>query len=221
MIRGFFFLIAFVAGRLLIGDAIGQEKPSFDQAYVKVTEDRAEKIVQTLKIDDGELASRVKSLIAKQYQDLHDIHASRDEMLNRVKENTNGLSELERSNQAERFKLESNEKQYRLHFAFLSKLAAELNHEQIDKIKDGLTYNVLPNTYQYYLELYPALNAEQKRVLLSMLIEAREHAIDGGSSDEKHAWFGKYKGRINNYLSSAGFDAKEAERLLKEKKKAK
>ncbi len=36
---------------------------------------------------------------------------------------------------------------------------------------------------------------------MSLLWEAREHAIDGGSSEEKHAWFGKYKGRIiNNYL---------------------
>ena len=26
---------------------------------------------------------------------------------------------------------------------------------------------------------------------------------------KKHAWFGKYKGRINNYLSAAGYDLKK------------
>jgi len=42
------------------------------------------------------------------------------------------------------------------------------------------------------------------------LLEAREHAMDAESSDKKHAWFGKYKGRINNYLSSEGYDLKKA-----------
>lgn len=39
--------------------------------------------------------------------------------------------------------------------------------------------------------------------------------MDAGSSDEKHTMFGKYKGRINNYLSAEGFDVKQAERDLK------
>jgi hypothetical protein len=34
--------------------------------------------------------------------------------------------------------------------------------------------------------------------------------MDGGTSQEKHAWFGKYKGRINNYLSAQGYDMKKA-----------
>ena len=39
--------------------------------------------------------------------------------------------------------------------------------------------------------------------------------MDGSTSDEKHAVFGKYKGRINNYLSKAGYDAKKGEQNLK------
>jgi hypothetical protein len=30
--------------------------------------------------------------------------------------------------------------------------------------------------------------------------------MDAESSDKKHWWFGKYKGRINNYLSAQGYD---------------
>jgi hypothetical protein len=30
--------------------------------------------------------------------------------------------------------------------------------------------------------------------------------MDAGSSDEKHSVFGKYKGRINNYLSANGYN---------------
>jgi len=44
--------------------------------------------------------------------------------------------------------------------------------------------------------------------------------MDGGSSEEKHAEFGKYKGRINNYLSKAGYDMKQAEKDLAARQKA-
>jgi len=37
----------------------------------------------------------------------------------------------------------------------------------------------------------------------------REIAIDAETSEKKHWWFGKYKGRINNYLSAEGFDMKK------------
>ena len=43
--------------------------------------------------------------------------------------------------------------------------------------------------------------------------------MDAGTSEEKHAIFGKYKGRINNYLSKAGYDMKQAEKNLAEKQK--
>jgi len=41
-----------------------------------------------------------------------------------------------------------------------------------------------------------------------LLKEARELAIDGGSAEEKTAIFGKYKGKINNYLSAQGHNKK-------------
>ncbi|MCK7539944.1 MAG: DUF3826 domain-containing protein [Marinilabiliales bacterium] len=91
----------------------------------------------------------------------------------------------------------------------LKDLRQELSQEQIDQVKDGLTYGVLPITYKGYQDMLPDLTPEQKAKILEWLTEAREHAMDGGSSEEKHAWFGKYKGRINNYLSTQGYDLKK------------
>jgi len=68
--------------------------------------------------------------------------------------------------------------------------------------------------------LLPDLSDEQKREILANLVEAREQAMDGGSSEEKHGIFGKYKGRINNYLSEQGYDLKAAEKERAERKKA-
>ncbi|MCH5720261.1 DUF3826 domain-containing protein [Niabella hibiscisoli] len=41
-----------------------------------------------------------------------------------------------------------------------------------------------------------------------------------GSSDAKHGWFGKYKGRINNYLASRGYDLKKEREGWYERTKA-
>jgi hypothetical protein len=34
--------------------------------------------------------------------------------------------------------------------------------------------------------------------------------MDAGSAEEKHKWFGKYKGKINNYLAGEGYNLKKA-----------
>ena len=95
------------------------------------------------------------------------------------------------------------------HEAFIAHLKEQLTETQIDKVKDGMTYNVFPITYTAYQDMLPNLTAEQKDKIYNWLKEARELAMDAGSSDKKHAVFGKYKGKINNYLSAAGYDMKK------------
>jgi hypothetical protein len=158
-----------------------------EEAYTKVIEDRAAKIVEPMGISDGEQAKRVQALIVSQYRGLRDIHAKRDADKSVAAQQEAKLAMLE------------------LHSQFVSKLSAELTCEQVEQVKDGLTYSVTPRTYQVYLEQLPDLNEEQKRTVKAFLIEARELAMDGGSADEKHGIFRKYKGKINNYLSKAGY----------------
>jgi len=54
----------------------------------------------------------------------------------------------------------------------------------------------------------PDMTEEEKAHVLALLKEARELAIDGGSAEEKTAIFGKYKGKINNYLAAQGHNQK-------------
>ena len=104
---------------------------------------------------------------------------------------------------------------YQLHAAFLAKLSVELTPEQVDGVKDGMTYGVMKGTYNVYLKMFPDLTADQKKQVMVWLTEARELAMDQGSSEAKHKMFGKYKGRINNYLVKAGYDLKKGEGNLK------
>ncbi len=97
----------------------------------------------------------------------------------------------------------------KLHKKYLKKLSSNLTEKQVEMVKDGMTYNVLPITYKAYQEEILTLSDDQKKQILTWLTEAREFAMDAESSDKKHAWFGKYKGRINNYLSAAGYDLKK------------
>ena len=82
-----------------------------------------------------------------------------------------------------------------------------------------MTYGVMPNTFKAYVAMLPQLTADQTVKIHAWLVEAREHALTAGSSEEKHGWFGKYKGRINNYLSSSGYDLKQAERDMRARHK--
>ena len=67
--------------------------------------------------------------------------------------------------------------------------------------------------------MIPALTKSQKDQIMVWLVEAREYAMDGESSEKKHWWFGKYKGRINNYLSAQGYNiTKEREEWEKRNK---
>jgi len=97
------------------------------------------------------------------------------------------------------------------HDEFVAALQKKLSGEQVDKIKDGMTYSVLHVTYDAYVDMIPRLTNEQKDKIYTWLVEARELAMDGESSDKKHQIFGKYKGRINNYLAAQGYNVRDEE----------
>ena len=151
---------------------------------------------------------------------MNDIHSARDLKVKQIKE-------LQKDNKAERDSALAKETRNteialnKLHRKYIAKLSARLTAEQVDLVKNGMTYNVLPITYKAYQEEILTLTADQKKQILTWLTEAREHAMDAESSDKKHAWFGKYKGRINNYLSAAGYDLKKEGIAWEQRRKAK
>lgn len=208
MKRFFFLFFMGINMVALQGSAQAADTVDTKLAYIQTINTRAEKIVAVLEITDPSKFNRVKKIVANQYFDLNDIYSFRDEQKKIAKTqliaDKEGLKEeLARIDQQSEVKINA------LHPTFLSKLSKELTPEQIDKVKDGMTYNVVHVTYNGYNQMILNLTEAQKKQIMDWLIEAREHAIDAESSDKKHAWFGKYKGRINNYLSAAGYDLKK------------
>jgi hypothetical protein len=176
--------------------------------YTRVITARSGKIVATLGITDSVKFKRVRSIIVEQYSGLNDIYNDRNARRKQIKDQFGGDKTTADTKLAD---IDSSvNKQLRAqHIKYLSKLNKELSADQVEKVKDGMTYSVYPITYAAYQDELPNLTGEQKTKIKGWLIEARENAIDAESSEKKHAWFGKFKGRINNYLSAQGYDMKK------------
>ena len=158
-----------------------------DSAYVENIKGRAQKIVDGLQLTDQKQARAVCNIIANRYFLLNDIHSKYG------KDQQDAL-------QAEL---------YKHHFELASALALYLSDEQIDAVKDGMTFGRLKRDYQATQDMIPTLSDFEKQQILIWLKEAREYAMDAADSKGKHFWFDKYRGRTNNWLSGRGYDLKK------------
>lgn len=196
---------------LLIGwisaGAVDLDKENRDPEYVKSIVGRSQKIVDKLGITDAKVAEDVRNIIANRYFELNDIYETRDAKVKEVKES--GLTGDAKNNALKAAENEKDAALYRSHFAFPANLSLFLNEEQVEAVKDGMTYGVVKVTYDSHIDMIPSLKEEEKAQIYAWLVEAREFAMDAENSNKKHAAFGKYKGRINNYLAKRGYDLKK------------
>ncbi len=192
---------------MLASSVHAQNTPEQEAAYKKTITERATKIVNTLGINDSGKFNDVVAVVANQYFALNTIQEETKTEIAAVK-NTH----TEKANQEAPLKAVEDKKSLKVkqqHASFIAQLNNKLTTEQVEKVKDGMTYSVLPKTYAAYQEMLLELTTEQKEKIYNWLVEARELAMDAETSDKKHAVFGKYKGKINNYLSAAGYEMKK------------
>jgi hypothetical protein len=200
------FLVVFLA--VLLRTSYAQQD---EAAYMKVLTERSEKIINTLEITDKAVYQRVTDMLVNQYKSLGLIH---DGLAADVKKTKDEVV-------INTLKLQADQKLFNLHCEYIGKLLSELTPEQVVKVKDGMTYGVVKVTYDSYCDMIPSLKPEEKRQMMAWLIEAREHAMDAASSNKKHEWFGKYKGKFNNYLSQQGYDIQKERKAWEERLKTK
>jgi Spy/CpxP family protein refolding chaperone len=203
-------LIAALLSAAGAGSAAAQQASpteSKEAAYNRTITERAAKIVATLGLTDEAKSTKVRNVIVNQYRELNTVHEARKAQLTALK-----AQPKDDKTEAATKKIEDQTTAAldKLHGKYLKQLGRYLTADQVALVKDGMTYRVLPITMTAYEDMLPNLTAEQKAQMLAWLTEAREHAMDASTSEEKHKWFGKYKGRINNYLSAAGIDMNQA-----------
>lgn len=205
--------LLFLCGWISAG-AVDLNKENRDPKYVESIVNRSQKIVDKLGLTDVKVAEDVCNIIANRYFELNDIYEIRDAKVKNVKES--GLTGDAKNAALKAAENEKDAALYRSHFAFPASLSLFLNEEQIEAVKDGMTYGVVKVTYEATLDMIPSLKEEEKVQICAWLVEAREFAMDAENSNKKHAAFGKYKGRINNYLAKRGYNlTKEREEWAK------
>ncbi len=182
--------------------AVDLKTEGLDSAYVKTIVERAQKITDQLGMEDSSKTLDVRNIIANRYFLLNRIH----EAYKKAQEEAKKLSGEAKQQALQQAVDRRDAELYKHHFEFEADLSNYLSPAQIEMVKDGMTYGVVPKTYHAHLEMIPTLTEEEKSQILCWLKEAREFAMDADTSKDKHGWFGKYKGRINNWLSSRGYD---------------
>lgn len=196
---------------LITGQAVmGQNNNSSEEneaAYISTITERSQKIVAPLNLDTPK-KQKICDIVKQQYRDLNALYISRDSLVRLAKAsnpvNNTALNSIEDS---------TTDLVRRLHAQYIEKLIAEnLSEQQVTVIKDGMTYGVLDVTYKAYQDMIPALTAVQKNQIKAWLTEAREYAMDAESAKKKHACFRVYKGKINEYLATQGYDLKKEEK---------
>ena len=176
---------------LILGPALRAEDAAAEAKYTATIEGRARDILKLLALTDTNRAAKVHDLVVGQYRALRAWHAANDDKLKAAKADPAATQAIKATLQP-------------VHEQFTAGLAAQLSPEQVETVKDKLTYGKVQFTYKGYVTQYPALTEVQKAEILRLLKTAREEAMDGGSAEEKTAVFTRYKGKINNFLSKQG-----------------
>ena len=188
-------------------DSIGR-----DAKYVETIMLRSTKVTDALKITGTARGKEVLNIVANRYFKLNDIYTERDS-IKAVAKTLTGNDKKQKMEYAEMLK---DQKLYKSHFGFIADLSVYLSEKEVETVKDVLTYNVVNVTYKAQCDMIPSLKLEEKVQILAWLKEAREYAMDAESSKKKHEAFGKFKGRINNWLSKRGYNlTKEREEWAK------
>ncbi len=169
--------------------------------YTQAIEKRVSDILAVLDLKDEAKAGRIHDALIDQYRALRRWQAA-EEAKGKSPPGQGTTDQSERDIQAR------NDRKA-LHDKFIARLSADLTPQQLEKMKNRMTYNKVKVTYDAYCEILPLTESQKGRVM-EMLKEAREEAMDGTSSEEKSAIFKKYKGRINNYLTAEGYDVGKA-----------
>jgi hypothetical protein len=170
--------------------------------YTAAIERRAGDILEALALTDTAKASEVRSVIVNHYRALR----ARDSVIDaylRAKGEDSGEDSPERQQLFERITPP-------LHQLYIQTLSAYLTPAEVEIVKDKMTYNKVKVTFDAYCEIIPKLTESEKAMIMETLKVAREEAIDGGSSSEKHAIFDRHKEQINARLKAGGHDVDKA-----------
>jgi len=108
-----------------------------------------------------------------------------------------------------------------VHETLMAGLQKDLSPEQVEAILDKYTVGKVEFTMKGYKAIVPDLTAEEEKMILGFLKQAREEAVDYKNMNQISAIFEIYKTKSEQYLNSNGRDWKKMYKAYSEAAKAK
>ena len=210
---------AFVALHLMTSCTYGQAQDQ--SAREKSDTDlkaKAAEWVDSLKLADAEKSARVESVITAHLQTIRDWH--NEHPASTVPAGINpvtgkALSELDRQVIADSAMPRT------VHETLMAGLRKDLSEEQVEAVLDKYTVGKVAFTMAGYHAIVPDLTAEEEKIILGFLKQAREQAIDFKNIKEISAIFEIYKTKAEQYLNSNGHSWKALYKTYTDAAKAK
>ena len=157
---------------LMVNAQVVLKTEGLDTAYVQSIVKRSQKIVDGMNIADAHKAENVRNIIANRYFLLNTIHEACAAKKQYAKDSIQGKGRRQRIIEAAERRRDA--ELYKHHFELEANLSLYLDAAGIEAVKDGMTYGVVPKTYQAHLDMIPSLKEEEKAQILAWLKEARE-----------------------------------------------
>lgn len=174
--------------------------------------------VSSLKLADAAKQSRVQQLVATHLKAVRDWHNEHPYTMVPAGINpTTGkpLSNLDRQMIADSAMPKS------VHETLMTGLRSELTSEQVEAVLDSYTVGKVAFTLAGYKAIVPDLTADEQAVIVDLLKQAREQAIDYKSMNQISAIFEIYKTRCEQHLNANGRSWKDLYRAYTAAQKAK
>lgn len=175
---------------------------------VTEAQQKTAKVMDKLLLANDSIRENIQIVITNRYLELREIHLNYDKRNKTIE--ARGLPKEVEAEELERSYYQYNSDLYRSRFGYEAWLSFYLNDKQVETIKDAMTYNLFHIRYDDFMDLLPNLTGADKNRVYHWLVEAREFSMDFETPRKMRQMFTKYRGRINNYLSSRGYDLRKA-----------
>ena len=181
---------------------------AIDDAMRKKIDQKAARMVESLKLTDAEKAAKVKTITSDWLAVLMTWHKEHDAQLNRL------WGEWNKARSAvpkDEFPAEVIAHRIDAVYAslkpayeeYIKRLSAELTAGQVDAIKESWSRSPgMTRTYNAYLEIVPDLTAKDKEVIKARMLLAREAAMLTDADKEIVAIYKRHKVKVEQYVGA-------------------
>ena len=181
---------------------------AIDDAMRKKVDQKAARIVESLKLADAGKAAKVKAIASDWLAVMMTWHKVHDAQLNRLWSEWNKARSIVPKDE---FPGEVIAHQIDAVYAslkpayqdYIQRLSAELTAGQVDAIKESWSRSPgMTRTYNAYLEIVPDLTAKDREVIKAHLLMAREAAMLTDADKEIVAIYKRHKVKVEQYVGT-------------------